>query len=887
MRSMVNRVPRAARSARRSRSGFLARSVSLAVAFAIQPVVRGEEPPAPADPRFFTTRVLPILETRCFECHSHSGMIEAGLALDSRSGWEQGGDSGPAVVPGNPAESLLLRAVRHADAVPAMPPTGRLPAEEIETLVAWVTAGATDPRDPAAGTAPAPGRPAIDIAAGRSHWAFQPVADPVPPGVADEAWPLDDIDRFILARLEAEGVRPVADAARHTWLRRVSFDLTGLPPSPAEIAAFVADGAPDAHSRVVDRLLASRAFGERWGRQWLDLTGYADQMGTSNDVFAEHAWRYRDWVIDAFNADKPYDAFVREQIAGDLLPASGPEERAARITATGFLVLGDVEIVAVDKHKLDLDLVDQQVTKVGTAFLGMTLGCVRCHDHKFDPIASEDYYGIAGTFRSTRSVHKIPVGVWSKVNEVELPESERQRAARLLRGEEHAARLAALKQDRERLEDRRRTLGKRIERAAAREAARVAAGATAEDEAGDDKDSAFLTKEQERLAREIRRLDEAIVHAGFFAPAPPRACAVRDAESPADMPIHVRGNPRAPGAVVPRGVLRVACWTDPPAMPAAASGRRELAEWIAAPQNPLTPRVAVNRIWQRLFGAGIVRSVDYFGTRGDLPTHPELLDRLAGDFVRDGWSVKRLVRRLALSHTYRLSSAPDATAAAHDPDDRLLWRMPRRRLDAESIRDAVLAVSGRLVDSDGGPALPLEMPENAGGLTDMVNPPSFRFRRFRPDQEFVRTVYLPVIRSAPQPGPARLREVFDFTLPATFAGMRSQTVVPTQALFLLNDPSMKARAADLARLVTTGNPDRAARLEALWLRCLGRPISAAEAADATAFLDAVLLDAVTAATAPGEPAAARDPAERSATDGAAWAELCHALLASNEFLITL
>jgi len=839
---------------------------------------------APADPvpdraAFFTARVLPILESRCFECHSHAGAIEGGLALDSPAGWQQGGDSGPAVVPGRPGESLLVRAISHADGARAMPPTGRLPPDEIAIITSWVAAGAVDPRPPRAGAPRAP----ADITAGRDHWAFRPVSDPPLPAVADAAWPLDPVDHFIRARLEAEDVRPVADAPRHAWLRRVSFDLTGLPPTPAEIAAFTADTAPDAHERVVDRLLASRAFAERQARHWLDLTGFADQMGTSNDVFAEHAWRYRDWVIAAFDTDKPYDQFVREQIAGDLLPAADPDQRAGQITATGFLVLGDVEIVAVDKHKLDLDVVDQQVTKVGTAFLGMTLGCVRCHDHKFDPITVADYYGIAGTFRSTRSVHKTPIGVWSRVNDVDLPESERQAAERLVRAEEHAARVAGMRAERDRLEERRQKLGKVIEHAAKRDADRKAAGVAAPEAEADRDDTAFLTREQERIAAEIGRLDRDLVHAEFFAPRPPRACAVTDAPDPADMPIHIRGNPRATGAVVPRGVLRVACWTDPPVMPGAASGRRELAEWIADPRNPLTPRVAVNRIWQKMFGAGIVGSVDYFGTRGEAPTHPELLDRLATDFVRDGWSVKRLFRRLALSRTYRLSSrADEPRAVARDPDARWRWRMPRRRLDAEAIRDAVLAVSGRLVASTGGPALPLEIPENTGGLTDKVNPPSFRFARFRREQEFQRTVYLPIIRSAPQPGPARLREVFDFTLPATFTGMRAQTVVPTQALFLLNDPFMKARSADLARLVLEENPDRQGRLERLWLRCLGRPITAAEAADASAFLDSV-----TTARAPdaGPSGQAAPPAPDD--EPAAWAELCHALLASNEFLITL
>jgi hypothetical protein len=343
---------------------------------------------------------------------------------------------------------------------------------------------------------------------------------------------------------------------------------------------------------------------------------------------------------------------------------------------------------------------------------------------------------------------------------------------------------------------------------------------------------------------------------------------VHDVPQPGDMRITVRGNRRALGPAVPRGVLRVASWSAPPPMPATASGRREVADWIADPQNPLTARVAVNRIWQKLFGEGIVRSVDYFGVRGDLPTHPDLLDRLATDFVRDGWSQKRLIRRLALSRTYRLGTSHDPAAAGRDPDNRLLWRMSRRRLDAEAIRDAVLLVSGRLVDARGGPALPLEMRENVENLANKVNPPSFALRRLRPQQEFERTIYLPVVRVGAQPASARLREIFDFAPPAQFSGRRPQTVVPTQSLYLLNDPFLRARAGDLARLTGSAAAERRDRLAWLWLRVLSRPITAAEEEEAGAFLDRLtpLL------------------AESKQGEHDAWLELCLSLYESNEFL---
>ena len=395
---------------------------------------------------YFEAKVRPLLIRRCYECHSHEKKIKGGLALDSRSGWETGGDNGPVIRPGDVEKSLLIKAVRYADSDLAMPPKAKLPAEEIAILEQWVKQGAVDPR----GAELAKMKESIDIKRGREHWAFQPVSDPKPPSSKNAAWELDSIDQFILAKLDSASLKPNADTDPYNWLRRVSLDLTGLPPTPAEIEAFTNDLAHSsagnrqpAFAKQVDRLLESKAFGERWARHWLDLVGYGDQIGTSNTIFAEHAWRYRDYVIAAFNDDKPFDRFIREQVAGDLLPAASPEERRGNLIATGFLVLGDVEIINTDKLKMEVDLVDQQVSKVGTAFLGMTLGCVRCHDHKFDAIAQSDYYGIAGMFRSTSSTFKTPFGVWSNINRTDLPESPPEKATRLRRLAENDAQIHA------------------------------------------------------------------------------------------------------------------------------------------------------------------------------------------------------------------------------------------------------------------------------------------------------------------------------------------------------------------------------------------------------------------------------------------------------------
>ena len=440
---------------------------------------------------------------------------------------------------------------------------------------------------------------AVVFGAEKTHWAFKPVAKLKPPKVHDKAWPLGDLDRFILNRLEQKGLRPVAESDRFTWLRRVSFDLAGLPPTVEEIRVFEADQSPLAREKVVDRLLASRAFGERWARHWLDLVGYADQIGTSNNVFAEHAWRYRDYVIDSYNNDKPFERFIREQIAGDLLSHKTVEERVANLVATGFLALGDIEIVEADKAKLHVDIVDQQLQKMGKAFLGMSIGCARCHDHKFDPITQDDYYAMAGFFRGTSTVYKTKRGVWSDVNVIELPETEAQKAERGKHEKAHANRLAKLKGKREAARKHKAELDDQLKKKG-----------LPKEERGK------LTKERDEKAGCIGKLDKEITHAEFFAPTVPWAHGVRDVDKPGDMKITIRGNPRALGKVVPRGFLHVVPSVRPK-IPRDQSGRRELADWVAGRDNPLTARVAVNRTWQKIFGEGLVRTVDYFGLPGE------------------------------------------------------------------------------------------------------------------------------------------------------------------------------------------------------------------------------------------------------------------------------
>ncbi len=863
---------------------------------------RADEPPAFTEQQltFFETKIRPVFVTHCYECHAaDSKIVQGGLRLDSRQGLLKGGDTGAAIVPGKAEESLLIKALRH-DGV-EMPPKGKLSASVIKDFETWIAMGAPDPR---VAKEPKTAR-TIDLEEGRKHWAFQPVISPAAPDVKDVTWPVDPLDRFVLARLEEKGQRPVVDADRYVWLRRVSLDLTGLPPTPAEIEALVRDNSPHACETVVDRLLKTRAFGERWARHWLDLTGYADMIGTSNNVFAEHAWRYRDYLIEAFHKDKPFDRFVREQMAGDLLPFNSPQERAENITATGFLMVGDVEIVEPDKAKMEADHIDTQVAKIGTAFLGMTLNCVRCHDHKFDPIGLHDYYGIAGMLRSSPATHKIPFGVWSLLNSTELPETPEQIAARQKLEAEHMEKYTSLKAEQQKLQAEKMDVEKQLSLRASEKPRTTDFQSVASEQkplSGDGlpvRRTAEVKKRRDEIADQLNKVDAAIRHTVFFSSKLPRAFAMHDAEQPADMPVYIRGNPYAPGAVIPRGTVRVASWDKFPEIPAGQSGRLQLADWLADKRNPLTPRVAVNRIWQKLFGEGLVRSVDYFGTRGETPSHPELLDHLASRFMQGGWSQKQLIRSLVLSRTYRLSSTNDAPKVAGtfhvpsaktnmlddpqdgdgtrsvpatvvDPDNRLLWRMNRQRLDAEVLRDQLLAVSGELKPSHGGPALVLEEIENCGELKKAgVNPPNYTHRKPRAGEEFLRTIYLPVMRNNTNAND-RVRSFFDFVNPAQIAGQRSQTVVPTQSLFVMNNDLFRKRAKTLADQLIAESPQPEARLNQLWLRVFNRPITLAERNDALAFL--TQLDATLETQAP------------SARESQRWQELCHSLLASNEFL---
>ena len=552
---------------------------------------------------FFETRVRPVLAEHCYECHSqNSDEIKGSLQLDSLASILKGGSRGPVLVTGDPENSLLIQSIKHQDL--KMPPGKSLTDNQIANLSKWVAMGAPYP----------PSR--IPETPLDRHWSFEPIRHPSVPPVQNALWPLVSFDAFVLARLEQAGLRPNADADRYTWLRRVFLTLSGLPPTISDIKAFQQDVSAKAYERVVDHLLSSATFGERWSRFWLDLVGYADQIGTSNNIYAEHAWRYRDYVISSFNQDTPYNRFVRQQIAGDLLEYPTVREQAASITATGFLLLGDVEIVEADKAKLHVDIIDQQISKLSKAFLALTTGCARCHDHKFDPISQKDYYAIGGFFHSTESIYKTKRGVWSDLHTSNLPETTRERLQREQRTLDHDEKLSTWKQSRDLATESLTTIAQRLE------------------QIGETEPRQQLLEEQTRLKDQISQLDRKIEHGEFFAPRQPRTYAVRDSQQPSNMLITIRGNPRALGAEVPRGFI-TSITSQTPRIDRQSSGRLVLADWLVSSTNPLTARVVVNRTWQKIFGTGLVQTVDYFGVRGDRPSHPELLDHLATTFVQE------------------------------------------------------------------------------------------------------------------------------------------------------------------------------------------------------------------------------------------------------------
>jgi len=999
--------------------------------------------------------VRPLLAKHCWNCHGAKKQ-EASLRLDSAEFIVRGSDNGAVVVAGEPDQSPLVAAVLYEGDV-RMPPAGRLPQAEIEAFVTWVKSGAPWPAEPHVPQAKGPRQ-----ADPQSLWSLKPVVEPPLPAVADRAWPLTAIDYFVLEKLAARGLTPAPPADKCTLVRRATFDLTGLPPTPAEVNEFLADDSDGAYARLVERLLASPHYGERWGRHWLDVVRYADTAGETADYPVPEAYRYRDYVIRAFNADKPYDEFLREQIAGDVFAAEmlagGPlegsqahERYAERLTATGYLAISRrFGFDPQNYHHLTLaDTIDT----LGRSVLGLSLGCARCHDHKYDPVSMGDYYAIYGIFDSAR--FPFPGSEEQKRPHDFVPELPPGEVEALVKP--HQQRLAELKAEVERLEPERAKAeaelqalvgadgdfesqfadappgkpwgmqsgakmsdaaqspyancyppGKQgvsfpseagntyvaqtlaaprtpkthdvvyfnidfrnivspaggdgsyrfylghgpgasaaVELFASRDAFAVRNGnghevirplvekrwynvqlavdldaktysgsvGTPEESvrfsgkafapnwdgvldtffvdgyghlpgvkpahevdnmalrdepiaelAAGGQASPELTPRDEASQRRIGELKAAIDAAAraarerdaWAAQAPVIRTLYAMAEgAPHNAKIQKRGEPLQPGAEAPRGFLAILGGDRLPEG-AAGSGRRELAEWLSRPTNPLAPRVMVNRIWQQHFGRGIVPTPSDFGARGQPPSHPQLLDYLAARFMAEGWSIKAVHRAIMLSRTYQLSSAIAAGQAELDPPNELLGRFPRRRLDAESIRDSVLAVCGGLDRSPGGPH-----PFPAVG--------SWGFTQHAPFKAVYetnhRSAYLMMQRIARHPFLA----LFDGPDPNSSTAERSLTTTPTQALFMLNDPLVHAQADRLARKLLAETGDDAGRIDAAHQLLFGRPASEAEQQASRQWLSRYL----------GQIGGAAPEGERLI---AAWAGYVRTLLASNEFI---
>jgi Protein of unknown function (DUF1553)/Protein of unknown function (DUF1549)/Planctomycete cytochrome C len=815
-------------------------------------VAFGQGPAGDAE-TFFETKVRPVLAGTCQRCHGDK-KTGNGLRVDSREALLKGGDSGPAVVPGDPDRSLLIRAIRRTNPDIKMPPDKPLPESAVNDLSAWVKQGAAWPKTPAA-----------RITSSAQHWAFQPVKKVSPP--ADPGgWAENPVDAFVLAKLREQGLRPVVPADRRTLLRRLYYDLIGLPPAPQEVDAFLADDSPDAYARVVERLLASPHYGERWGRHWMDVVRYADTAGDNADYPVPEARLYRDYIIDSFNADKPYDEFVREQLAGDVLARQGPREKyAERVIATGFLALS--RRYATGPYELWHLTLEDSIDTTGRAFLGLTLRCARCHDHKFDPVTREDYYALYGIFASTQ----YP---WAGAEELASMKRPREHFAALLPPDEAAPRLEAYRQKVRQAEEEVRhcekdgPLVRRLAELTAQIDAKAArpqdAGAEAEDADAFQAELAALRKERDAVNGQLQA-QLAGVRAGLqnllrpgLPPDLPDAYAVQEGR-PADAYIQVRGEVDQRGPVVPRGVPKFLQGGRPVTIPDGSSGRRELAEWLTRPDNPLTARVIVNRIWQHHFGRGLVTTPSNFGARGEPPTHPELLDWLTARFVEGGWSIKALHRLILLSKTYQLSSADDEADMAQDPGNRWYWRADRRQLDAEAIRDTLLAVSGKLDLTRLGPH-PFP-PIDRWGWTQH-NP----FKEVYPTNH--RSVYLMTQRFQRHPFLA----LFDGPDTNTSTEQRTASTVPLQALFLTNDPFVTEQAEGFARRLLAASGDPRGRIDLAHRLAWSRPATPAEQDRGLHYLDEYRRRLAEAGA----------PADRLELE--AWTSYARVLLCANEFV---
>ncbi len=812
------------------------RTAAALLAMLVMPAVgRAQDAkPAEADLKFFESRIRPLLVAKCVKCHGDEKQ-EGKLRLDSWNAMHQGGASGVLFAGKQAEKSLLLIALSYRNPDLQMPPDAKLSDVEIADFKRWIELGAPHP-DAGKGGAIAPRKGKIDLDEARKFWAFKPVAQPQAPAVTSGTWASTAVDRFLWVKLEAAGLKPAAPAEKRTLIRRATLDLIGLPPTPEDVEAFVADESPQAFAKVVDRLLESPHYGEHWGRHWLDVARYADSNGLDENIAHGNAWRYRDWVVSAINRDLPYDQFLIAQVAGDLLPfddstPEGRQKRNEQLIATSFLAIGPKVIAEVDEVKMEMDIIDEQIDTLGRAALGMTFGCARCHDHKFDPISMADYYGLAGIFKSTRVMeHFKKVAKWHEnaVPSVADLEAKKQHDEKVA---QHKAKIEAVV-------------------AAGKEKLNAALTGEAKLPADFEKQFPEATKKElTELRAQLKKLEaEAAVLI-------PMSMGAIDGKV-TDLAIHLRGSHLTLGDVVPRKTPELLAHLEQSQFAPDRSGRLELAKWLTSPRNPLTARVFVNRVWRWHFGQGLVKSVDNFGILGEAPSHPELLDWLAHDFMSSGWSLKQLHRRLMLTAAYQQATG---RASDKDPDNRLLSYFDMRRMDAEVLRDSVLAVSGLLDRTMGGSLLHVK---NRDYFFDHTSRDTTKYDSRR------RTLYLPVVRNHLYD----VLQLFDSTDATVSNGDRNSSTVAPQSLFLMNSDLMHDSAQALAtQLTSLPNADDAARLQRLGQLVYGRPLAEAEQTRLLSYLETQ-----TARNAESTDAAAKRRA--------AWQSLCHVMLSSNEFL---
>ena len=739
---------------------------------------------------YFEKNVRPILVNHCYACHSADTKPSGDLRVDDRKGLIVGGKNGPAIVAGKPDQGLLLKRVS-SGANKQMPLQGeKLNDTQISSLKKWIEDGAVWPAVKLP-FALGQSRPTYEKLK-KEHWAWQPIANPKVPEVKDASWSKSSVDRFVFSKMDAAGLQPVADADRVSLIRRLTFDLTGLPPTPAEIQSFVNDTNPNALENLVDRLLAAKAFGESWGRHWLDIARYGESTGPSRNIPYPHAWRYRDYVIDSFNADLPFNQFIKEQVAGDLLSPKNDEDSNRLKIATGFLALGVKDVNQRFKTRFIMDNVDEQIDVVTRSVLGLTVSCARCHDHKFDPIPQTDYYSLAGIFTSTDNASGLRNLMGGGGLAYYVPDN-----------------LVKLKGAVSQVPDEKRIkLQAEIEDAKkAWEEIKGTPKGLKPDANGEPEQKKFRVK-LEKLQSDLSALMDSAQESLS-------AHGVRDSNVIADTEVRIRGEAEKLGPVWPRGYLTAFHVPDAKPVNKQQSGRLELAQWLTSEQNPLASRVIVNRVWAHLFGRGIVSTVDNFGVSGDKPSNPELLDYLSRQFMQDGWSIKKLVRTLVLTKAYQLSSQSTDKHHQVDPANSLVWHHSPRSLSAEEFRDAMLATGGQLNSKriSGSPTNNFKMKEirDNGGEAKQIHDSAAK--------SSYRSIYLPLLRGLT---PKDL-EAFDPVDQTLVTGNRDSTTVPGQALFVLNSSFVRRQSLVLAeKLLQNSNSSDDEKIKQAYQLMLGR-----------------------------------------------------------------